>query len=198
MTALTESDERLTRGQALRLMIAALSGPAIVLTLLKVDWQPLEGWSGPLAITGEDLVVEALFGYHLTLMVATSLCLHRLLLPERAWPLPSRLPLLLWGLQFVWTVYPVFFGSGHWSAGFVLYFFWLISIVTFGVLGLVLALAIPGVTAREGGRRWMRLELWPAVSVGVVVVTVALDWTLASTVATEATVMPVLKSIATP
>lgn len=199
MNAPTESDdERLSKGQALRLATAALSGPLIVLTLLKVDWQPLEAWSGPMALDAEDLVVEALFGYHLTLMVATSLCVHRLLLPARPWPVPPQLPVLLWGLQFVFSVYPVFFGTGHWSPGFILFFFWLTSIVTFGILGLVLIMSIPGIVVREGGQRLVRLGLWPTLSAGVVVATVFLDWTLISTVTTEAVVVPALESLAAP
>ncbi len=190
--AIIDDGEWMSKGQALRLAVAALSGPVIVLSLLKVDWQPLEVWAGPLWLDAEELVVEALHAYWLTLMVVTSLCVRRVLLPARSRPQSFFYPLMLWGLQSTFSVYGAFFNLGHWQAEYVLFLGWLLGLVTFGVLGLVLALTVLGTVARENGRWALNIGLAKIISAGVIVATVFLDWALLSTQATELSVLPIL------
>ncbi len=188
-----ENDKRIPRAQAPRLGVSALSGPVFVLTLMRMDFGPLEAWSGPLWLSAEILIEELVHTYHLTLMVAVSLFVHRLLVPERP---PGqgvlRLPVLLWGFQSAAGAYRAFFGLSHWAPGFLLYLIWLVGVVAFLALGVVLLLGLAGALRAEP-RRWGHgIELRSLALAGVVIATVFLDWALVSTQASELRIVPAL------
>ncbi len=187
-----EDGEWMSKGQALRLGAAVLSGPLIVFPLAhQAHLLPLPDLSGPLWIDAHSLVGEAVI-YWPTLMVVTSLFVHRLLSPRSpASDLAFCLPVLLWGVQSA-GVLDLAFIYGHWGPRYVLLTSWAVGLTIFLVLGLVLLLSVPSVVMVENGRRVIRVRLRTVALVGVVILTVFCDWVLASTLATEYSVVPAL------
>ncbi len=188
-----ENGEWMPRALALRRGAAVFSGPVVVLILMRVRFLPHEFFSGPLWLNAEILIEETVHTYHLTLTVAVSLFVHRLLVPERP---PGagllRLPVLLWGFQSAVGAYRSFFGLSHWAPGFLLHLIWLVGVVAFLALGAILLLALAGALRAEP-RRWRHgIELRSLALAGLVIATVFLDWVLVSTQASEARIVPAL------
>lgn len=181
------------RSRALQLGAAVLSGPVMVLVLMRVQLIPHEFFSGPLWLDAEILIEEMVHTYHLTLTVAVSLFAYRLLVPERPPGVGAlRLPVLLWGFQSAVGAYRSFFGLSHWAPGFLLFLIWLVGVVTFLALAVVLLLALAGALRAEP-RCWRHgIELRSLALAGVVIATVFLDWALVSTCASEARIVPAL------
>ena len=169
--------------------MALLAGPLMVVLLNRVDWGFLPDESGPLSLSVDLLAWEAVASYRLTLAALLSFLVFRAFArpsrPGRA--VAAQLPVYLWGLEAVRYEQVILEASGEWGVGWILLSIWMPGIVTLAVLVVVLLAAVLHVAERDSSRPGKRrviakLGIAPVLSMGVVVVTVLMDWLLVSLV----------------